>query len=81
MVDPHCIRVGGVHGFGVVSLPPAEGMVAGSPATLQSIARLGASIPDQPCPYESVENNTKIEIRGNRCENIYLWPPTRKFYS
>lgn len=72
----HCVRVGGVQEFGVVS---PSGMVAGSPAFDQLIARLGASIPDHACPYESVENNSNIEIRGNKYEKlrlIYLWPPT-----
>src|SRR5271169_6537323 len=79
MVDPHCVRVGGVQGFGVVS---PSGRVAGSPAFPQFIARLDASMPDHACPCESVENNSNIEIRGNRCAQwrlIYLWPPTTFF--
>jgi len=61
----HWVRVGGVHGFGVVS---PSGKVAGRPALLQSMARLGANIPDQACPYECTENKSKIEIRGKSCE-------------
>src|ERR1035441_9004246 len=75
----HCVRVGGVQGFGVVS---PSGRVAGSPACVQSIARLGASVPDHACPYENVGNKSKIKIRGERCQQarlIYLWPPTTKF--
>jgi hypothetical protein len=61
----HCFRAGGVHELGVVS---PSGNVAGSPALLQSTARLGANIPDQDCPYECTENKSKIEIRGKNCE-------------
>src|SRR5271157_794523 len=79
-VEPHWVRVGGVHGFGVVS---PSGRVAGSPAWLQSIARLDARMPDHAWPYESVENKSNIEIRGKRCKEarlICLWPPTIAFY-
>lgn len=65
----HCVRVGGVHGLGVVS---PSGKLAGSPALLQSIARLFARMPDHACPYESAGNNSNIEIRGNRCEQSRL---------
>jgi hypothetical protein len=61
----HCVRAGGVHGFAVVS---PSGRVGGSPAFFQSMARLGANIPDQACPYESAENKDKIAIRGKNCE-------------
>ena len=61
----HCVRPGGVHGFAVVS---PSGRVGGSPAWFQSKARLGANIPDQDCPYEGVENNINIEIRGKSSE-------------
>src|ERR1700677_4560053 len=45
-VDPHCVRVGGVHGFVVVSL---SGRVAGSPAPVHEIPRLDDSTFDQLC--------------------------------
>ena len=60
------VRVGGVHGFGVVS---PSGKVAGSPALDQSIARLGASTPDHACPFDSVETNSNIEIGGKDANN------------
>ena len=66
-VDPHCVRVGGVQGFDVVS---PSGKVAGSPALPQSIARLDASVPDHACPYDNPENNSNIEIRGEQMQTI-----------
>src|SRR6266446_7958708 len=71
----HCVRpAGGVQGFAVVS---PYGRVAGSPAWLQSIARLGARMPLHDCPCEGAENNRNIEIRGKRKSRlIYLWPQT-----
>jgi len=59
-------------------------MPPGIPACVQSVARAGVRMPDHACPYESVENNNNIKIRGERCESprlIYLWPPTRTFTS
>jgi hypothetical protein len=43
MVDPCCIRTGGVHGFAVVS---PSGSIGGSPAFPQLMARLEERIPD-----------------------------------
>ena len=44
MVEPYCVRTGGVHGFAVVS---PSGRVDGSPAFDQLMALLGGSMPDQ----------------------------------
>jgi len=68
IVDPDCVRAGGVQGFAVVS---PSGRVAGSPALDQLPARLDARIFDHDWPYESIENNSDIEIRGNM-RLIYL---------
>ena len=46
----------------------ALGMPPGIPVFVQSIARVGARMPDHAWPYESVENNSKIKIRGGTCE-------------
>jgi hypothetical protein len=72
--------LGGVHGFGVVS---PSGNVAGSPAFDQLIARLDETTPDHDWPYESVENKSQTEIRGEKCNLrfIYLWPPTKSCMS
>jgi len=52
----HCVRTGGVHGLAVVS---PSGSVGGSPAYDQSIARLGARMPDQDWPKHGIENARK----------------------
>jgi hypothetical protein len=52
----HCVRVGGVHGFGVVS---PLGSTAGNPALLQSIARLEDRTFDQGWPYAKAESNSE----------------------
>ena len=46
IVEPHCVRVGGVHGFGVVS---PSGSVAGSPALVQFVARPEERMLDHGC--------------------------------
>ena len=47
IVEPYCVREGGVQGLAVVStfVPPLSVKVAGSPAFDQSMARLGDRIP------------------------------------
>ena len=65
------VRVGGVQGFGVVS---PSGKVGCKPALPQLMARLVVRIPDHACPYESVENNSNIEIMGNLSRLIYPQP-------
>ena len=57
IVEPHCVRVGGVQGFVVVS---PSGRVGGSPAPVQLIARLGERIPDQACPKQGEESKRKM---------------------
>ena len=64
IVAPHWVRLGGVHGFGVVS---PSGRVAGSPALDQLIARLDERTFDHDCPFESVENDSESVMR----EKIY----------
>jgi len=62
MVEPDCVRVGGVHGFAVVSLlrPPLSVKLDGNPAVVQLIARLDERIPDQLWPKHGKENKRKI---------------------
>jgi hypothetical protein len=61
------VRVGGVHGFRVVS---PSGRVACKPAWLQSMARLLEITPDHGCPYETIESNSIIEMRENIWEEL-----------
>ena len=56
-VAPHCVRVGGVQGFGVVS---PSGRVGGSPPPVQLIARLDERIPDHACPKQGEESKKKM---------------------
>jgi hypothetical protein len=60
IVDPDC-----VHG-------PLGMESPGNPACVQSAARSAEMIPDHACPNENVENNSNIEIRGDRCEQARL---------
>jgi hypothetical protein len=55
-VEPLCILVGGVHGFGVVS--PSEN-IACRPACVQSMARLGERIPDHGCADAATGSNSE----------------------
>src|SRR5277367_3345790 len=63
MVDPHCFRGGGVHGFGVLS---PSGNVAGSPAVDQSSARLGARMPDHGSAKQGVATDNDVQTMENR---------------
>jgi hypothetical protein len=63
----HCVLVGGVQGFGVVS---PSGRVGGSPAPVQLIARLGERIPDHACPKQGDESKKKM---SNNL--VIVWAP------
>jgi hypothetical protein len=52
IVDPHCVRVGGVQGFAVVS---PSGSVAGSPAFVHVPALLVARMFDHDWPKHGTE--------------------------
>jgi hypothetical protein len=69
-VDPHCVRVGGVHGFNVVS---PSGRVAGNPAFVQSIALLEERMPDQGCcAWAKKENESDVPRRRDKQNREYL---------
>src|SRR5580704_6955269 len=53
IVGPDCVRVGGTHGFNVVSIftPPLSVKLAGSPALVQLIARPGVITPAPACAW------------------------------
>jgi hypothetical protein len=70
IVDPHCVRIGGVHGFAIVS---PSGSVAGSPALLQLIARLGGRTVDQGfCARTKAENESDAAKRMGKKRTEYL---------
>jgi len=72
MVDPDCVRVGGVQGFVVVSvlLPPLSVKLAGRPALeAQFSARLGAIVFDQDCAKQGDASKTRMR------ENLFTVKP------
>ena len=60
IVDPDCVRVGGVHGFVVVStlLPPLSVKLDGSPALCQLAAREGDKTVLHGCCAKQVETRS-----------------------
>jgi hypothetical protein len=61
IVEPNCVvRLGGVHGFVVVS---PSGNVAGNPAFDQLMARLGDRMPDHDCPKHGADKNNMITLK------------------
>src|SRR5262249_3700041 len=61
MVDPHCVRAGGVHGLTVVS---PVGNVAGRPFEVQSIAREAARMLLHDCASAKAGLNKSAKNRN-----------------